>query len=122
MNMNLGLLILRLGIAGMMLGAHGIPKILNFSTLKDTFSDPIGLGSSASLVLAIFAEVVCTLAVMVGFKVRFTVIPPLVTMLVAAFIIHADDPWGKKEFALLYAIPYIALLISGAGKYSVGKD
>ena len=40
-------------------------------------------------------------------------------MLVAAFVVHADDPWGKKEFALLYAIPFTALAITGGGRYAL---
>ena len=40
-------------------------------------------------------------------------------MLVAAFVIHADDPWSKQEFALLYALPFVALIIGGAGRFSL---
>ncbi len=34
-------------------------------------------------------------------------------------IIHGDDPFKKKEFALLYLMPYLLFLLSGAGRYSV---
>jgi putative oxidoreductase len=40
-------------------------------------------------------------------------------MVVAAFIIHGDDPFAKKEFALLYAIPFLTLVFTGAGKFSL---
>jgi putative oxidoreductase len=40
-------------------------------------------------------------------------------MLVAAFIIHADDPFRKQEFALLYAVPYLTLILTGGGKFSI---
>lgn len=40
-------------------------------------------------------------------------------MLVAAFIQHGDDPFGKKEMALLYLLVYVALLVLGGGKYSI---
>ena len=40
-------------------------------------------------------------------------------MLIAAFYIHADDPFARKEKALLFALIFIVLLISGGGKYSV---
>ena len=48
----------------------------------------------------------------------------LITMVVAAFNIHASGPWflgggeGPKEPALLYLIPAIAILLAGAGQYS----
>ena len=40
-------------------------------------------------------------------------------MLVAAFIIHADDGWGKQEFPLLYAFVFLALAFTGSGQYSL---
>jgi putative oxidoreductase len=40
-------------------------------------------------------------------------------MLVAAFVAHAGDPFGKKEMALLYLLVYITLFITGPGKYSI---
>ena len=45
--------------------------------------------------------------------------PLLITMLVAALIIHAEDPWARKELALLYAVPAIALIFTGAGRFSI---
>ena len=40
-------------------------------------------------------------------------------MLVAAFIVHGEDPFQKKEFALLYAVPFLMLIFTGAGAFSV---
>ncbi len=40
-------------------------------------------------------------------------------MLVAAFIIHGDDPFKKQEFALLYAVPCVALMLTGPGRLSL---
>ena len=42
-------------------------------------------------------------------------------MLVAAFIVHGADPFAKKEKALLYAICFLVIAITGAGKYSIDK-
>ena len=41
------------------------------------------------------------------------------TMLVAAFLRHAADPYGRKERALLYLAVAVAYLLVGAGRYSV---
>jgi putative oxidoreductase len=40
-------------------------------------------------------------------------------MLVAAFVVHGDDPWSKKELALLYAIPFLTLGLTGPGRFSI---
>lgn len=116
---SIGLLILRVFVGGFMLYAHGWPKLASFSEKSGGFPDPLGIGSPASLTLAVFAEVLCALALMLGLFTRAAAIPLLITMLVAAFIVHGDDPFQKKEFALLYAIPFLALILTGAGTYSV---
>jgi putative oxidoreductase len=121
MSNDVGLLILRLGIGGFMLFAHGWGKLVGFGELSGTFPDPIGLGSTLSLTLAVFAEVLCALLIIVGLGTRFAAIPLLITMLVAAFVVHANDPWNKKEFALLYAIPLLTLIVSGGGRYAVER-
>jgi putative oxidoreductase len=118
---HLAKLILRIGFGGFML-THGIPKMMKlFAGGEIQFADPIGLGATASLVLTVFAEVVCAALIVVGFKTKWATYPLIFTMLVAAFVVHADDPLGKKEFALLYAVGYLAISLLGAGKYSIDK-
>lgn len=116
---NLGLLLLRVAASAMML-THGIPKIGRFfaeGPIK--FADPFGLGPEISLGLAIFAEVACAILVLVGFKTRLATIPVIFTMLVAAFYAHADDPFGKKEPALLFLTLFLSVLLMGPGKYAL---
>ncbi len=115
---DLGLLILRLGLGSMML-THGWPKVAKMLAGDWTFANPIGVGEAPSLLLAALAEFGCSLLVLAGFRVRLAVIPILFTMLVAAVIVHANDPWAKRELPLLYASGYATLLFLGAGRYSV---
>jgi putative oxidoreductase len=87
-------------------------------------------------VLAVLAEFVCAVLVVVGFATRFAAVPVVVTMAVAAFVVHGSDPWSmgeaarrfmageskswaSKEPALLFLIPFLALVFTGAGKFSV---
>lgn len=114
-----GLLVLRLASGGFMLVFHGWGKLMNFGTRLDTFGDPLGIGSPLSLTLTVFAEFFCSLGLIMGFKTRAAAVPLLITMLVVATVVHADDPWNKKEFALLYAIPFLTLIFTGGGKYSL---
>ena len=116
---SIGLLILRLFTGGCMLIAHGWGKLTSFGELSSKFPDPIGFGSAPSLALAVFAEVFCAIAIMLGLFTRAAAIPLLITMLVAAFVIHGADPFQKKEFALLYAAPFLMLIFTGAGSLSV---
>lgn len=117
---DIGLLVLRLFFGGMML-THGIPKLMGFADKMDSFPDPIGLGSPVALALAVFAEVACAILVALGAFTRLAVIPLIITMAVAAFIVHADDPLGRKELALAYLAAYAAIGLLGAGRYSVDQ-
>lgn len=112
------LLVLRIAIAGFML-SHGLPKLSTLLAGDWSFGDPLGIGSSPSLVLTVFAEVVCSLLILIGLLTRLATLPLLFTMLVAAFVVHAPDPFGKKELALLYALVYATLFFAGPGRYSI---
>lgn len=116
---DLGLLVLRLGLGLIMAFSHGWGKLLGFTERLATFSDPLGIGSVLSMVLTVFAEFFCALAVALGLFTRAAVIPLIVTMMVAAFVIHGADPWGKKEFAMLYLVPLLTILLAGPGEYSL---
>ena len=118
---DIGLLIFRLLLGGTMLVAHGIPKIMNFSTYAEKFPNFLGVGSQVNLSLAIFAEVLCALLVVIGYKTKYVLAPLIVTMAVAFFIVHGEDPFQRKELAYMFMFGYIALLFTGAGKYSVDK-
>ncbi len=112
------LLLVRIAVAVFML-THGYPKLMRlFSGEEIRFADPFGLGMTFSLVLVVFAEFFCSVLIGFGLGTRLATIPLIITMLVAAFISHGADPFGKKEMALLYLVIYIFLLFTGSGKFS----
>lgn len=118
-NISIAILILRVAIGGMML-THGFGKlIMLFGHGPILFPDPMGVGSTMSLVIAVFAEVFCSLFLILGIATRLSAISLSVTMSVAAFIVHANDGFAVKEMALLYLLIYVVIAIVGAGKYSV---
>ena len=109
--------ILRVGFSGAML-THGIPKI-NMLLDKSGFADPLGIGPTPTLILAILAEVIAPILVLIGLKTRIAAIPVILIMATATFIHHAADDFGTKEKAVLYLIGFIVIAIAGPGKYSV---
>jgi putative oxidoreductase len=99
---------------------HSWPKVGMLTAGEPVqFADPFGLGPTASLVLSIFAEVVCALLIVIGLATRLAAIPLIINMLVALITVHAADPFGKMELPLFYLSIFIALLFAGSGKYSV---
>jgi putative oxidoreductase len=116
---SLGLLILRLGTAGLLFYGHGLGKVVRFRERLHTFSDPIGLGPEVSFVLVVFAEVVCTALLALGLWTRFAAVPIVLFAIVAAFIHHGADPFPKKELPLLFGIPALTLALTGPGTFSL---
>ncbi len=60
-----------------------------------------------------------SILILIGFGTRLAAIPLIITMAVAAFLIHSADPFGKQEMAILYLVVYVVLLIAGSGRYSL---
>lgn len=112
------LLVIRVVFGGLLF-VHGVQKIMDYHTLSASFPDPIGLGSKLSLQLAIFAEFLCSLAVISGFMFRLALIPIIVTMSVAAFFALRGAPWLQRELPVSYLAVYLILMVTGPGQFSL---
>ena len=120
-SLNIVLLLIRVLIASFMI-VHGLQKThLLFGAEPLQFADPIGIGMKASLILTLFAEIFCSVLIFIGLGTRLAVIPLMITMLVAVFIIHADHGFAKQEMGLHYLMTYLLLLVTGSGKFSIDR-
>ncbi len=115
---DLGLLLLRVTVGSMLLG-HGVGKMADLFSGSREFPDPLGIGPTFSLILAGFAEFVCSLFVILGIKTRLSAIPIVITMLVAGLVVQRGDPWGEKELAFLYAAAFLTLVLTGGGRFGL---
>lgn len=118
-SLDFAVLLLRVAIAIFML-THGLSKlnpVLGGAPIQ--FGDPVGLGEKLSFFLAVFAEVGCSVLLLLGLATRLALIPLIVTMVIAVFVIHAPDAFQVKELAWHYLVVYVFLLFSGAGRYSI---
>ncbi len=118
---DLAMLLLRVASGGLMAYSHGWGKAQKLLSGDMAFGDPIGIGEGPSLVLTVFAELVCGILLALGLFTRAALIPLIVTMAVAVFIVHGPDPLADKEFAILYLVPYVALFFHGPGKFSLDR-
>jgi putative oxidoreductase len=115
-----GLLILRLAAGGMMAFGHGLGKLTGFMKgAGANFPDPLGIGGQLSMGLAAGAEFFAALMIIIGLKTRLSTIPLIITMSVAAFLVHGSDPFAQKEKALLYLAMFIIIFLCGPGRHSV---
>ena len=103
---------------GIMFLTHGYDKLMAHTTMADLFADPIGLGSVISFWMVVFAELVCSLALIFGILQRVALIPMMVTMIVAFFMVHGGAPFAAKELSFIYLMAFVLLFITGPGKYS----
>lgn len=122
---DLASLILRVGLGFFMAFGHGLGKLQMLISGDIQFAALFGLSPTINLTFAVLAEFFAALLVMIGLKTRLATIPVIMTMAVAAFIVHFSDPLfaasggGSKEFAAIYLIGYLGILFLGSGKYSL---
>ncbi|MES2892157.1 MAG: DoxX family protein [Bacteroidota bacterium] len=115
---NAAMLVLRLGVGVLMMN-HGYDKLVHFGSRHNKFMNFLGMGSSISLALVIFAEFFCSLFIILGLFTRLAVIPLIIVMGVALFKAHNAQFFGDGEMAAVYLAGYITLLLLGPGRVSV---
>src|SRR5690606_22730732 len=93
---NIAMLVLRAGL-GLMMLPHGYDKLVHFAEKKNTFMNFLGIGSTFSLSLSLFAEFFCAMFLIIGFFTRFAVLPLIIGMSVALFKAHDAAIFGGGE-------------------------
>jgi putative oxidoreductase len=83
----------------------------------------LGVGHVSSLSLAIFAEFLCSLLLVLGLFTRFAALVLSSTMAVAFFMVHRTALSGEHsgELAFIYLAGFLAILIAGPGKFSIDQ-
>ena len=111
------ILVVRL-LFGILFLTHGYAKLMAHASMADLFADPFGLGSTISFWLVVFAEVVCSFALIFGILQRVALIPMIIAMAVAFFVVHGGDAFAAKELSFIYLTVFIILYITGPGEFS----
>jgi len=119
-NSDLGVLVLRISVGGLML-FHGIAKLIHgISFLVENmraFGYAVYIG-----------EVLAPIAILLGFRTRIAAVLLAVTCVVAIAMAHAQDIFSisehggyANELLMLYLLGSVALFFTGAGKFAVSK-
>ena len=114
-----GLLFMRVMAAVLLFSIHGLPKLLDWSGELQRIEDPFGLGAPLTLGLAVFAEVVCPVLLVLGVVARLACLPVLAVLLVALVVVHPEWSLEQGQFAWLLVALYGGLALTGPGLYSV---
>ena len=115
----LGLALVRLGFGASLALAHGVPKLTNAHGFVGRLAQGGFPAPSLFGWAAILSELVGGLLLALGLLTRPAAAFVLVTLAVAAFHVHAADPFGKKELALAYVLVALATLVAGPGRFSL---
>lgn len=121
---DIGLLVLRVSAGLTMLVAHGIGKIREPEGFIGNLAANGFPLPKLSAYLAISAETIFPLMIILGILTRVSSAIAAFNMFVAGIVFHLmikGDPFGGYEKAMLYFIIFTALAITGSGKYSVEK-
>lgn len=115
---NVSMFLIRL-VFGVLMMSNGYEKLIGFSGMKNDFMNFMGIGSTTSLILVVFAEFFCALFLILGLFTRLSAIPLVICMGVALFKAHNMDILGDGSSATLYLGAYLTILLLGPGKFSV---
>jgi putative oxidoreductase len=123
-----GLLGLRL-VTGAIFIAHGLPKFgfMGGGGLEGTAAWLGGMGVPLPMLNAILvasSETIGGAMLIVGFMTRFAAATQVIAMLVAMFMVHWSNGFtanGGYQWALLMAAAAFALMMDGAGRFSVDR-
>lgn len=67
------------------------------------------------------AEFLGGLLIALGLTTRASSFFLVITMFVAVFLRHADDPFASKEKSLMYLVVFVWFMLVGAGRFSVDR-
>ncbi|MDQ2987305.1 MAG: DoxX family protein [Armatimonadota bacterium] len=116
---DLGLLILRLSGGLALAFAHGLGKLppgegFVSGVEKMGFPAPSFFAWAAS-----FSEFAGALLVAIGLATRPAAALVACTMATAFFLRHGPDAFEKKEKAFTYLVIFVAIMLMGAGRFSI---
>jgi len=116
---DLGLLVLRVGVGLSLAFAHGMGKLPPSAGFIETTAEmgfPLPTLFAWAAALSEFAG---GLLVALGLATRPAAFFAGFTMAAAFFIRHGGDAFGSREKPFLFLVVFVALVVMGAGRYSV---
>lgn len=119
-NPDLALLLIRLGV-GFAFAFHGWQKVSNPDATVEGFAT-MGVGAVLTYI-AMYTEFIGGVLVIVGFFTRYAGIALAIFMAVGIYLAHLSKGYsiqnGGYEYALMLMLGALALVFTGAGRYSI---
>ncbi|APY09780.1 GntR family transcriptional regulator [Seonamhaeicola sp. S2-3] len=124
-NIDLGFLILRITVAGLML-FHGVAKLSHLDGIKNMLSSS---GIPEFMAYGVFiTKIIAPVLMIIGFRTRLASIIFFFGMITALFLAHSGNMFALSktgglqiELILLYAFGALTLFFIGSGKYAISS-
>ena len=118
-----GLLLLRIWLGVTLFLKHGLEKITGFSHMAAHFPDPLHIGAVPSLVFALISDGICSILIVFGVATRLAALLVAINTAVAFAFVHHFRFYGQGngELPWMYMGGALALVLAGAGRYSVDR-
>lgn len=128
-NLSMGILLIRI-IIGVLMAFYGYQKLINFETMaaSDFWAKEVsflGMTGKIPLALTVFAELFCSLFLILGLFTKWALVPLLICMgyiiaCIAKFeVIYSGDNGIEMNTAFVYFIIYLGIFLTGPGNYSL---
>ena len=118
-NIDLGLLLIRVGIGVSLFIDHGWEKITNHAGMVPRYPDPVGLGREFSLYVATISDALGSVLLILGFLTRPMSLYFSVNVAVAFLLVFHARIHPPGETAWVYFWWGVLLLFAGPGRYSL---
>jgi putative oxidoreductase len=124
LNADIALLLLR-AVLGIVMLAHGVPKLLHFSGVAQGFGHMGVPAPTLAAAFATLAEAGGGLLMLLGVLTDIAGVLFAIDMLGAIIFVHAAKGFsagnGGYEFPLVLLTMAVAIALMGPGRYSVGR-
>jgi putative oxidoreductase len=124
-NTDAGLLLLRIGTGLILFMRHGWEKVSTLSLTNPHFPSVLGLGHNGTWIMAMLSDGVFSLLLVLGLGTRWIALYSFLEIFMAWAFVHHFIFLGKTpgadhgELIALYLSAFLALMVTGAGRYSV---
>lgn len=120
-----GLLLLRAGTGLILFMRHGWEKVSTLSLTNPKFPSVLGLGHTPTWIMAMLSDGIFSLLLILGVGTRWIALYSFSEIFIAWAIVHHFTFLGKSpgadhgELIALYLSAFLALMVTGGGRFSV---
>lgn len=116
---NFAILFFRVAVATELIVVHGLKKLGIGVPVAEVIPNPLGFPEALNSFVAIAANVYLPIFILLGFCTRLAALPALAVTATGYFIMHGHDPLPERDIPFMYTISLLAIVMLGAGRYSI---